>query len=144
MIRFNKKLFIYIFLFISLCNISSAIIIKDIKVYGNERISLETIKLFSPISINEDVDEASLNDLLKELYKTNYFKNINTIIENNILNIYVEEHPIIQNINYINLKSNTLIEEIKSVIDLKVRSPYIESAIRNEKKKDIIVQKLKL
>ena len=143
MIRFNKKFFIYILLLISLCNISSAIIIKDIKVYGNERITLEAIKIFSPISINDDADEESLNDLLKELYKTNYFKNINAKIEKNILSIYVEEHPIIQNINYKTLKSDKLIEEINSVISLKVRSPYIESSIKKEKEKILFLLKSK-
>ena len=143
MIRFNKKFFIYILLLISLCNISSAIIIKDIKVYGNERITLEAIKIFSPISINDDADEESLNDLLKELYKTNYFKNINAKIEKNILSIYVEEHPIIQNINYKTLKSDKLIEEINSVISLKVRSPYIESSIKKEKEKILFILKSK-
>ena len=143
MIRFNKKFFIYILLLISLCNISSAIIIKDIKVFGNERITLEAIKIFSPISINDDADEESLNDLLKELYKTNYFKNINAKIEKNILSIYVEEHPIIQNINYKTLKSDKLIEEINSVISLKVRSPYIESSIKKEKEKILFILKSK-
>ena len=143
MFRFNKEFFIYILILISLCNISSAIIIKDIKVYGNERITLEAIKVFSPISINDDVDEESLNNLLKELYKTNYFKNINAKIDKNILNIYVEEHPIIQNINYKTIKSNKLINEINSVINLKVRSPYVESSIKNEKEKILFILKSK-
>ena len=93
MSKFIKEIFTFLFIFIYLSNTSLAVVIKDIKVYGNERITEETIKLFSPISINDDVDKTLLNNLLKELYQTRYFKNVSSKIEDNILKIYVDEYP---------------------------------------------------
>ena len=50
-------------------------IVKEIQVEGNDRISSTTIKLFSEISLNENLDKQELNNIIKRLYKTNFFKN---------------------------------------------------------------------
>ena len=52
-------------------------IIKDVKVSGNKRISEETIKVYGNIKIGEDYNESNLNSILQDLYKTNFFENIN-------------------------------------------------------------------
>ena len=142
MLKFSKIIFFtYIFSFTFLSGTSMSQIIKDIKVYGNDRITLDTIKLFSPISINENINESKINNLLKELYKTDYFENIKIKINNDILEIYVTENPIIQNITFKNLKSQKIKDDINSNISLKIRAPYIESSNINEKEK--ILQILK-
>ena len=43
--------------------------LKKIEIIGNERISNETIKLFISTEINEKIDDAKLNNILKELMK---------------------------------------------------------------------------
>ena len=48
-------------------------IVKDIKIFGNERISSETIKTFSSININDDIDDTIINESLKSLYNSNFF-----------------------------------------------------------------------
>ena len=55
---------------------SFADIVKEIKVNGNERISTQTIILFSKAQINNDIDNEDLNFFLKNLYQTNFFKDI--------------------------------------------------------------------
>ena len=47
--------------------------VEKIIVSGNERISNETIIIFSEINLNEDLNENKLNLILKNLYKTNFF-----------------------------------------------------------------------
>ena len=42
-------------------------IVNKIVVTGNERISEKTIKLFSEVSLNDNLNENSLNDILKNL-----------------------------------------------------------------------------
>ena len=95
------KIFIFSFIFL---NNGIADIIKDIKISGNERISSETIKIFTTVDINDDINENKINYILKELYETGFFKNVNVIFENNILKIDVTENPIIQEVKYEELK----------------------------------------
>jgi outer membrane protein insertion porin family len=66
-------------------------IIKKIVINGNERISNETIKMFSEVSLNEEVSDENLNEFLKDLYNTNYFEDVRVSFNNNTLTIYVKE-----------------------------------------------------
>ena len=50
--------------------------IESIEILGNERISKETILMFSELQSNENLNDISLNDILKKLYDTNYFNNV--------------------------------------------------------------------
>ncbi len=128
------KLFFFLlffeFLFMS---IASSEIIKEIKINGNDRISDQTIQMFSQISINDDLKTSDINDILKRLYETNFFKNVSVNFNNNILEIYIDENPIIQNINYDGIKSNTIKEKIKKKIKLKSRSSFNETLLEKDK-----------
>tara|TARA_B110000003_G_scaffold53176_1_gene52895 strand:+ start:2229 stop:4472 length:2244 start_codon:yes stop_codon:yes gene_type:complete len=111
----------------------SSEIINKIIVSGNERISSSTVKMFSGIQVNEDISSNKLNLILKDLYKTNYFKNVNISFKDNILNILVDEHPIIQNINYSGIKSKSLLETINDGKLVKEKSPYNDLILKKEK-----------
>ena len=50
--------------------------INKINIYGNERISEETVILFGEIDKNKDFDDNDLNLILKRLYKTDFFKDL--------------------------------------------------------------------
>ena len=132
-----KFLIIYFFLYTN----SYSQIINKIIINGNDRISNETIKMFSKFDINDEINNNELNSILKNLYNTNYFKDINVLFKNNILTIYVEEYPIIQSINYTGIKSNKIIEQISIDKLIKEKSPYNISSFKNEK--DRIIKKIK-
>ena len=51
-------------------------VINDIEVINNERVSKETILIFSKIEIGKDYSENDLNNIVEELYKTGFFTNI--------------------------------------------------------------------
>ena len=110
-------------------------IVKEINIEGNQRISIETIRMFADVSINEDLSENDLNEILKKLYQTNFFDLVSVKISNQILVIRVTENPIIQNINYEGIKSSQLLEELKKNIILKSRSSYNEVLLDKDKKK---------
>ena len=96
------KFFISVIFFIGfVINTSYANLIKDFKISGNERISNQTIKLFSGYKVNDEIDNSKLNEIIKNLYETNFFKNISINFENNILYINVSENPLIQSIIFI-------------------------------------------
>ena len=71
---------------------------EKIIINGNDRISNETILVFSEIQDNKDLDENSINEILKKLYKSGFFKDVTVKIENNNLIIDVLENPIIQTV----------------------------------------------
>ena len=132
-----KVIFIYLCL---LTSVNSEIINKII-IIGNERISNETIKMFSGVEINDDISENKINLTLKDLYKTNYFKNVNIEFKDNILTISVDELPIIQNVNYKGIKSNNLLETINKGKLIREKSPYSNLLLKKEK--DRLINKIK-
>ena len=87
------KSFFLIFLFLTSHSISE--ILNKIEITGNDRISDETIKLFISIDVNEQINDVKLNNILKDLYDTNFFQDITVKFENQILSIKVIENPII-------------------------------------------------
>ena len=119
------------FLLISISHSSEKI--KEIKINGNERISNETIKMFSKVSINEEINNNNINEIIKNLYRTNFFNNVSISYKNNILEINVIENPIIQNINFRGIESKNLRKEILSGVNLKVRSSYSEYLLNQDR-----------
>ena len=81
------------------CFSSNAEIISEIQIKGNERIADETILMFSKINLGDTINENDLNEILKNLYNTNFFKNVAVSINNKVLKITIEENPIIENIS---------------------------------------------
>ena len=67
-----KSLLVFLIFTIS----ASSEIINDIKVQGNQRVSSETIKIFTEIKDNENLNTNQLNEVLKKLYSTNFFSNV--------------------------------------------------------------------
>ena len=130
--KINFFLIIFFFIFIHTLR---AEIVKEINIKGNQRISTETINMFTGVSINEDLSENDLNKILKKLYQTNFFDLVSVKILNQVLFINVKEYPIIQNINYEGIKSSKLLEELKKNIILKPRSSFNEILIDKDKKK---------
>ena len=129
MIKFINTLFL---IFITFINLSLAEIVQKIDVNGNERISKETIIMFSSVQINDEVDDIKLNNILKNIYNSNFFEDISITFSDNILTITVQENPIIENIEIDGIKSNTLKEQILKTISLKSRSSYNEILLNND------------
>ena len=105
MLKFLLKITFIFFIILLKINNLYAEIIKEVQVNGNQRISDQTIILFSKSKINSNVSEENLNFYLKNLYETDFFKDVNIKFSNNILIINVNEEPIIQNILYKGLKA---------------------------------------
>ena len=131
----------YFFLLFLLSSNANSVILTNINVDGNDRISNETIKMFSNVKIGDDLSENDLNKILKKLYETNYFEDVSIkLIEGNLY-ISVKENPIIENINYNGIKSNTLKETITKNLNLRSRSSYNDILLKKDK--DLILSSLK-
>jgi outer membrane protein insertion porin family len=132
--QYYKNILIIVFSLFVFIN-SKADIIKDIKIYGNERISNQTIILFSKAKLNDDINDNDLNIFLKSLYETNFFKEVSLEFTENILSIYVKEEPIIQSVIFRGIKASKFIDPIKKNIQLKDRSSYKEIIFFEDKRK---------
>tara|TARA_B110000037_G_C17124702_1_gene507525 strand:+ start:2569 stop:4812 length:2244 start_codon:yes stop_codon:yes gene_type:complete len=124
------KIFIFYTLFLT--SVYSQIVDK-ISINGNERISNKTIQMFSKIELKDEISNKKLNLILKDLYNTNFFEDVNVVFENNILTISVKEYPIIQNINYTGIKSISLLEDINNDKLIREKSPYNITTLEDEK-----------
>ena len=122
---------------------------NEVFIEGNERISDETIKVFSQLSNNEkSFDEDSINIILKNLYETGFFKDVSVKIENKQLIINVVENPIIQSRFIEGIKTNRNRELIEGVLLLQNRSSFNIKEVKKDelsiinilKKKVIILQ----
>ena len=130
-----SRILILIFLFIFKTSWLFAETINNIKVKGNNRVSSETIINFSGITIGQDISAKQLNDSLKELYQTNFFKDIQFDISNETLLIKVDEYPLVQEIIIEGIPAQKTIKKIKENLQLKEKNPFIESLIQNDKNK---------
>ena len=130
-IKIFFKSFFLIFLFLSTNAFSE--ILNKIEINGNDRISDETIKLFTSVNVNDEINDNKLNNILKDLYETNFFKDVSVKFENQTLSINVIENPIIENIFYKGIKSNRILEIIKQGTLIKQRSSFNQSMIKKEK-----------
>ena len=97
--------------------------------------------MFSNIKIGDKVDKDDLNNILKRIYDTNFFKNVKVNFENNVLIIFVEESSLVENVIIKGPKSKTLIRDLKENLKVKSRTSYNEILFLEDKK--TITQALK-
>ena len=130
-----------IFINFILISLTYAERVNKIEIFGNERISDETIKMFTKVTIGDNLNKNEVNNILKDLYETNFFKNVSLVLINNTLTIKVDENPIIENISYNGIKSKSLKEKLTNNLKLSARSSYNEILLNDDKK--AIILKLK-
>ena len=127
-----KYIFASLIFFLLFFSNSNAVVIKDLKVKNNNRISKETIITYGDIEINKDYDQKELNQIIKRLYDTNFFKNLNLKIEDQILVLEVDENKIIQSVKVNGVKSNTMKEQILKSLFSKDKSPFLIEKVKSD------------
>ena len=121
-----------ILLFILLTTKSYSEIINKVNVINNDRITQETILVFSNIEIGKNYSPNDLNEIIKDLYKTNFFSNVSLNLIDGILTIDVKENKVIQEIKINGIKKKELVELLKKQLLLKDKNPFVESFISND------------
>ena len=120
----SLKYFLLIILFFFKTSTTSAEIIKEIRVFGNERISKETIIMFADLNVGEDINSFDLNLILKNLYKSNFFDDVSVDFANGIISIKILEAPLIQDIKISGVKANKFKDLINENRFLKPKSSF--------------------
>ena len=124
-----------IFVLILLCISKALYAIDDrillIKVEGTQRVDVETVISYSKIKIGDTYNEDLGNNVLKDLFDTNLFSNIEITFDNNSLLIAVKENP---TINLIKFRGNSKIkdDDLLVEISLKERSVYSRSKVKRD------------
>ncbi len=141
MISLMNKFFFLISFFVLLITPIYAEKINKINIVGNERISAESIQVFGQFDENTNFNSNKLNDILKNLYDTNFFKNIKLEINNKVLIVTVVENPIIQNVELNGIKAKKIKDPILESLKLKDSQSFIEYLAKKDR--DMITNILK-
>ena len=128
------RLLTLVFFLFNFSTLALSEIVKNIEILGNDRISDQTILMFSEVEVGKNLNSNDLNELLKLLYDTNFFEDVSLTLKENNLKIIVKENPIIENINFIGIKSDSLKEEITKDLVLKPRTSFNKNFLKNDLK----------
>ena len=104
-------------------------LIISISVEGTKRIDNETIISYANVDIGQSYNEELGNKILKDLFDTDLFSNIQVSFSENNLSIIVNENP---TVNLVKFKGNKKIndEDLLIEISLKERSVYSRSKVK--------------
>jgi outer membrane protein insertion porin family len=123
---------IYLILFCSFFLNLSAEVIQKLEIKGNNRISDETIKVYGEIAIDKNYSNNDVNEILKNLYNTNFFEDIKISLNNGILLITVKEYAIINSIDLRGETSKNIRKLVLEQLSLKVRESFIENKLSQD------------
>jgi len=107
-------------------------VVNNVNINNNDRISRNTILTYGKIKTGKNYSPDDLNNILKDLYKTNFFKEVSLKITNNTLVINVVENKLIQTININGIKSLRIKEAILKSLNIRDKSPFIKSQVEKD------------
>ena len=126
MLKLMIKYFLLIFIFCIKFTFTSAEIVNSISINGNDRITKETVIIFSKINIGDDLTINDLNKIIKNLYETDFFKNVSVNLKKNILNIDVIENSLVQSIEINGVKNKELKQALIDQLTITEKQSYVE------------------
>ena len=127
----HKIITIVLFLLLSTFSLNAEIV-RNLKVIGNERVSDETIKVYGDVELGKNYKESDLNNILQNLYSTNFFEDVQITLEGGILTIKVKEYPLINQLVILGEKNKKYLEQIKKIIKLRQKSSFIKSYLSDD------------
>ena len=130
-----KYILTILFIFKFAFSYALADIINDIQVKNNNRITKETILSFGGIKLGNDYSQEQLNDILLDLYSTNFFSDIKFNVEGDILFVTVQERKVVQKIILNGIKAEKTKKLILKNLSLREKSPYVSFLAKQDVKK---------
>ena len=125
---------IFVTFLLSLCIILklNAEEVLKLNIKGNNRVSDDTIKIYGEIDLNKDYSESDLNRVLNNLYSTEFFEDVNVVIQNNELVVEVKEYPFVNQLIIVGEESNNYKKQIQKIIKTKQKKPFIKSYLAKD------------
>ena len=129
-----KKFYLILLIYLFYCiPFSKAEVYKEIIISGNKRLNSETVLMFSGLKTGIDLSSDDLNLSIKKLYMTDYFMDVEINILNDILEIKVNENPIIQSILINGIKNKSTLNDVKEITKKTERYPFLKNNILEQK-----------
>ena len=107
-------------------------VVKEIQIAGNDRVSSETIKIYGEVLEGKDYTPADISEVIKKLYSTEFFEDVNIEVKNKILKINVKEYPIINLVQFEGEKTKKVKEAILERLKLQPKSSFIKSYLNDD------------
>ncbi len=126
MLKIMIKFFLFIFIFFIKITFVNAEIVKSISVIGNERITDETVIIFSKINIGDNLIIDDLNKIIKNLYETDFFKDVSVNLKNNILKISITENNLVESVEINGVKNKDLKQALLDQLTITEKKSYVE------------------
>ena len=127
----KKLLIVFYFLLFSIT--SNATVINKVLINNNDRISDETIITYGQIKIGKNYNDNEINKILKNLYGTDFFKEISLKLDGETLIIDVQENKIIQSVVIEGVESKNIKDSILKSLYSKDKSPFLVEKVKTDK-----------
>ncbi len=114
-------------------------LVSDIRVKGLQRISAGSIFNYLPVKVGDTFDPSGSSDLIRELYKTGFFQDIELSTEGTAIVISVVEYPSITQIEF---AGNKLIKE-ESLREALAGNDFVEGRVFKPNVLEQVKQELK-
>ena len=85
--------------------------IKSIEILGLNAISRGTVLSYLPVEVGDDYNNQVSGQIIKSLYKTSFFKDIEVSQEDSVLKINIQENPHIKYVDVLNYSDKVIDEE---------------------------------
>jgi len=122
-----------------------AFLVSDVRVKGLQRISAGAIFNFLSVKVGDTFDPSKSSELIRQLYDTGFFKNIELSTEGTAIVIDVVEYPTISRIEFAGnklIKEESLREALRTndFIEGRVFKPNVLDQVRQELKRQYLNQ----
>ncbi len=125
-----KKFFLLLTFICFFITNSNAVVINELRIENNNRISKGTIITYGKIELGKNYSQDELNEIIKNLYETNFFKDISLSIDDNTLSISVVENKIIQSVIIEGVKSQRIQKAILKNLFSKDKAPFLIEKVK--------------
>ena len=133
-IKFRLLLLILLFFKFTSISLSDVNKIDKIDVLGTQRVDIETVISYSDVNLGDIYNEELGNKILKDLFDTNLFSNIEIAFEDNKLQINVRENP---TINLVKFSGNSKIKDDPELL------AFVDASVERCNKLDPTFSKVK-
>ncbi|QXK91628.1 outer membrane protein assembly factor BamA [Neoehrlichia mikurensis] len=125
--------FIILLLSFSISTSAFSVEIKSVKVYGNERLDINTIYFYAKHPLKGEITKENIDQIIKNLYSTHLFSKVEINIKNNSqLIIKLKENPVVHNVHIKGNKEFSNKDLKDDILQLKALSIFTKAKLQQD------------